>query len=115
MNNNNINFDPFTGQPINRENNQTIPNANQTSVNNEQNQPTVEINTQVDNQNIQNVLQSIPTIEQTKQEFINNAQSLNTEQKKEKKQGINYAFVIILFIIVLAAIFFLFPMLMKYI
>lgn len=64
---------------------------------------------------IQNELQSIPTVEQDKQSFINNVQSLNQEKKEEKKDGINFVFIIILFIVILVAIYFLFPILLDYI
>lgn len=102
--NNNINFDPMTGQPIQKNNEQpqiTNQPLNQNS-----------INQQVQ---IQNQLQSIPTVDQNKEQFIDNIQSANIEKKEEKKEGINLIFVIILFVIILVSIYFLFPLLAKYV
>lgn len=103
MNNNQMNFDPMTGQPINQ-NIATTPNQVQTT------QP---VQQPANNINIQQQLQSIPTVEQTKQEFINNTQAENVVKKEEKQDGPNIVFIIILFVIIFAAIFFLFPYLMK--
>ena len=125
MNNNQMNFDSMTGQPINQntntENIQTISNINSAPVL-EPTQQSIPIVTQpeimnqtINTINTQQQLQSIPTVEQSKQEFINNAQNLNTEKKIEKKEGVNYIFIIILFVIIFAAIFFLFPLLLNYI
>ena len=117
INNNELKFDPMTGQPI-------IPTQN---INN-----TVEPNTLNNNQNMENLnnnvtpsqndmanqmsqMQAIPTVEQSKEAFIDKTQTITTEKKEEKKGGINYAFVIILFIIIFASIFFLFPFLFKHI
>lgn len=102
--NNNINFNPMTGQPIQKNNEQpqiTNQPLNQNS-----------INQQVQ---IQNQLQSIPTVDQNKEQFIDNIQSANIEKKEEKKEGINLIFVIILFVIILVSIYFLFPLLAKYV
>lgn len=108
MNNNQMNFDPMTGQPINQ-NITTIPNQVQTT----NSQTTQSVQQPANNINIQQQLQSIPTVEQTKQEFINNTQAENVVKKEEKQDGPNIVFIIILFIIIFAAIFFLFPYLMK--
>ena len=59
-------------------------------------------------------MKAIPTAGQSTQEFINNTQSMTSEKKEENKGKVNYAFVIILFIIILASIFFLFPYLLKH-
>ena len=68
------------------------------------------------NQNLTKV-DIIPTIEQSESDFINNAQAISTETKEEEKSegGLNYTFFIVLFIIVLLSIFFLFPIITKYI
>lgn len=108
MNNNQMNFDPMTGQPINQ-NITTIPNQVQTT----NSQTTQSVQQPANNINIQQQLQSIPTVEQTKQEFINNTQAENVVKKEEKQDGPNIVFIIILFVIIFAAIFFLFPYLMK--
>lgn len=136
MNNTEFNFDPITGQPLsntNITNTQTLNTINQPSNNLEQathqvppvqpiNQPilqpqpiTQDINTLNDISTQQIQMQSIPTVEQSTSDFINNTQAQNVEKKDEKKNGINYAFIIILFAIIFAAIFFLFPLLLKYI
>lgn len=125
MNNNEMKFDPITGQPLNNNldlnnnistqdisNNQNVVQTNQQVIQNAQMQQSNIVNQDLNNQ-IQ--MQSIPTVDQSRQEFINNTQALNAEKKEEKKSGINYAFIIILFAIIFAAIFFLFPYLLKHI
>lgn len=126
MNNSNMNFDPMTGQPI-QNSNQTITPVNNEPVVNSQPGISVEPpvqpqNTAINNQamisggaQIQNELQNIPTVGQDKEAFINNVQTINQEKQEEKKEGVNFVFIIILFIIILVAIYFLFPMLLKYI
>ena len=44
----------------------------------------------------QNELQNIPTVEQGKEAFINNVQSMHEEKKEEKKEGVNFLFIITL-------------------
>ena len=119
MNNNQMNFDPMTGQPINQ-NIATIPNQVQTNnaqivqqVQPDDNQTNQSVQQTTNNINVQQQLQSIPTVDQTKQEFINNTQAENIVKKEEKQDGPNIVFIIILFVIIFAAIFFLFPYLMK--
>ena len=125
-NTNNMNFDPMTGAPL-QNNNQTNTQVNNELVENIQ--PNVRIEPQVQQQNtevnnqttinsgaqIQNELQNIPTVGQDKDSFINNVQTLNQEKQEEKNEGVNFAFIIILFVIILVAIYFLFPILLKYI
>lgn len=112
--NNNMNFDPMTGQPIqNNQNQESITNnvqINQTTTNVERSYQDEQLNKQ-----IQSELQTIPNVEQNEQQFINNVQTMNEEKKEENKEGINFIFIIILFIILLASIYFLFPLLSKYI
>lgn len=123
MNNNQMNFDPMTGQPITRiPNTNNIPNnviqsnntieSNNISNSNQIN-PNLNQNTQSMQNTIVNQMQSIPTVDQSKQAFIDNTQSMTSEKKNEKKEGINYTFIIILFVIILASIFFLFPYIFK--
>ena len=64
--------------------------------------------------NVQQQMQSIPTVDQNRQEFINNTQASNVVKKQEKKSGPNIVFIVILFIIIFAAIFFLFPYLLEH-
>jgi len=137
-------FDPMTGQPIQPNNVQpsvqpVVPNMVQPEVQNiptnvmEPVQPVIEPKIEqvnvveepkvIENSsttpevqtNTQAQLENIPTVEQGKQEFINNAQAMNTEKKEEKKEGVNFWFVLIMFGVILAAIFFLFPFLLKYV
>lgn len=79
--------------------------------------PAVETPQQNINQNVaintQQQMQNIPTVEQSKQEFINNTQTNNIANNEEKKSSFNITFIVILFIIIFAAIFFLFPYLIK--
>lgn len=144
MINDQMNFNPTTGQPINKNiNNSSVSNQEQQvnvqyvqaqttpqvqtvptqipTVTTVQSVPTVEpvqtIPTQIPTANNivnpQHQMQNIPTIEQSKQEFINNVQTNNTINKEEKKDGPNITFIVILFVIIFAAIFFLFPYLLK--
>lgn len=119
--NNQMNFDPMTGQPINQNSNlnNVVPQStintdqitNQTmQVATENSFQNVEPNLQ---NNIQQQMQNIPTIEQTRQEFISNTQANNTGKKDEKTEGPNITLIIILFTIIFASIFFLFPYLQK--
>lgn len=114
-------FDPMTGEPI-------VPVEPVAPANDQvTNAPAQEVNTEISQENtnvtnnindavqIQNELQSIPTVEQGKEAFINNVQSMHEEKKEEKKEGVNFLFIIILFVVILAAIFFLFPLLLDYI
>ena len=118
--NNEIKFDPMTGQPINNTvepiqpkdiaKQEVEPNSIIEPQNTIEQQP---INMQTQ---IQTELQNIPTVDQNEQQFINNIQSINNKEKKEeKKEGINFTFIIIMFIIILLAIIFLFPILLDYI
>ena len=123
-------FDPMTGEPIVPEE-QVVPVGPVEPVApvTEQvtSEPVQEVNTEIPLQNnniannvndavqIQNELQSIPTVEQGKEAFINNVQAMHEEKKEEKKEGVNFLFIIILFVVILAAIFFLFPLLLDYI
>ena len=57
-------------------------------------------------------INSIPTVEQGEQDFISNVQAMSTEKVEEKKEiNLNFRLMIILFIAVLVAIFFIFPLL----
>lgn len=62
---------------------------------------------------MQQQMQAIPTVDQSKEAFIDNTQANSTAKKQEKKDGPNWAFIIILFVIIFASIFFLFPYLLK--
>lgn len=91
------------------------------SVANVQPQPqNVETNTQAPDDTfidpavaMQQQMQTIPTVDQSKEAFIDNTQANSTAKKQAKKDGPNWAFIIILFIIIFASIFFLFPYLLK--
>ena len=78
-----------------------------------QTQQTIDINKANNAANVQQQMQSIPTVDQNKQEFINNTQASNVVKKQEKKSGPNVIFIVILFVIIFAAIFFLFPYLLE--
>lgn len=113
--NNNMNFDPMTGLPLNKnliDDEQQLQKEQQIIHEDINYIPANDSNHE---EEIKNQLQSIPTVEQKKEDFINNTQTINQEKKDEKKKGINFAFIIILFLIILATIYFLFPLLLKYI
>ena len=107
MNNNEFNFDSVTGQYINQNINNGITTQYQ---NDSAHTITPTIN---DLQTNQQQMQNIPTVEQTPQVFINNTQVNSMDEKLEKKDGPNITFIIILFAIIFASIFFLFPYLLK--
>lgn len=102
-------------QPISVENQQPdVPTVQPVSIENQQsNIPSVQ-SVSVENQQseiiMQNELQNIPTVEQGKQDFINNIQSSNEEKLEEKKDSNKYVFAIVLFIVILLSIYFLFPL-----
>lgn len=115
MNNNQMNFDPMTGQPINQ-------NAINTNVPQQPIVNNAEVTPQTQNAEIiprdvvsttQQQMNTIPTVDQNKETFIDNTQANVNTQKEEKKDGPNWVFIIILFVIIFACIFFLFPYLLK--
>lgn len=116
---NNFKFDPNTGALIqeNTENTDTT-----TILENKIEEPKPEVVETAEpaseltvNSMDEHNLKNIPTVEQSKNDFINKMQA-QTENKKENDGAeINFAFIIILFVIVLVAIYFLFPLLMDYI
>ena len=113
MNNNELRFDPNTGQPLNNsvnnnEINQPEQNLQQPTQNINNNQENIDSNA-----NIQQQMQSIPTVDQNQQVFLNNSQTGVSEKKENKKDSGNIAFLVIIFIIIFAAILFLFPYLTK--
>lgn len=126
MNNNQANFDPMTGQSINQNISNTM-NTVQPAQPAQPAQPTqqaiaptpeiqpIQPTSTVDNNIItQQQMQYIPTAEQSTKDFISNTQANSAEQKEEKKKdGPNIGFIAILFIVIFASIFFLFPYLLK--
>ena len=106
--NNQMNFDPMTGQPIN----QGADATTQVQGTQPEGQTTVIENITV---NTQQQMQNIPTVDQSKQEFISNTQNITEQKKENKSEKANWTFIIILFIVILAAVFFLFPILFRYI
>lgn len=89
--NSDIKFDPMTGKPINNNQNNEGNNKNEAI-------------------ELQQNINSIATVDQSNEKFINNIQSDSKNIKKESKEKTSYIFLIILFIIIFAAIFFLFPL-----
>ena len=132
MNNNQENFNPTQQQPVNNPTMNTVPQQpivqpqpiqqpvqqpvqQQIPVPNTQTTAIPTIQPVVANRNasIQQQMNSIPTIDQDTQQFINNTQAVNTVKKEERKEGPNIIFIVILFVIIFAAIFFLFPYLLN--
>ena len=98
-------FDPNTGKPINDINKNTVVQANT-------NNAETSINDSLSQSNVTNI-NNIPTVDQSANEFINNTQTISSERIEKKKGGLNYTFIIILFIVILISIIFLFPYLAK--
>lgn len=122
MNNNQMMFDPMTGQPIQPQNNgnegvnnnQNINNIPNIQPINVQNNNIPQVNDQMNNnQNIMNQMQNIATVDQSKEAFINNTQATVKDNNSENAPKVNYVFVAIIFIIIFAAILFLFPYLQE--
>ena len=120
MDNKQVRFDPMTGQPISQNENST--DIIQTNIVEQTVVPVEPVQTnQIDatpnftNNNIstQQQMQSIPTVEQDKQNFISNTQADSTAKEEVKKDGPNIVFIVIMFLVIFAAIFFLFPYLLK--
>lgn len=104
-NNMKMRFDPNTGKPINDINKNTVVQANT-------NNAETSINDSSSQSNVTNI-NNIPTVDQSANEFINNTQTISSERIEKKKGGLNYTFIIILFIVILISIIFLFPYLAK--
>lgn len=113
MDNNDAKFDPITGEPIN---NKTEVQQSESTVN--QNISTdleINQNQSTDTASVQKNLQSIATVDQSNENFINNAQTESNEKVESSDGKMNFTFIIILFALIFAAIFFLFPIISKYI
>jgi len=93
---------------------QIIPNNQQQKVVNQQVQPQP-IPVIQQQPNMINQIQGAPTVEQSKQQFINSIQTSSSNKKEDKDPKVNYVFIIILFALIFACMFFLFPFLQKYI
>ena len=104
-NNMKMRFDPNTGKPINDINENAVVQANA-------NNAETSINDSLSQNNVTNI-NNIPTVDQSSNEFINNTQTISSERIEKKKGGLNYTFIIILFIVILISIIFLFPYLAK--
>ena len=124
MNSEKTSFDPMTGQPINNVNNQdqdsnivqTNVEENTTTDQDSNNNDDTKDNKSVSEKEVVNPnVQSIATVDQPSEQFINNVQTDVEKQNTEKKEKANYFFIVILFIVIFAAIFFLFPLLSKFI
>ena len=63
------------------------------------------------NQVVQNQFQSIPTIEQSNQNFVANTQTISSEKNVDNKKKVNYLLIIILLAVVFGVVFFVFPLL----
>ena len=90
MNNEEVKFDPQTGEKLD-----SIEKKNK------------------ENTDVQD-LQTIPNVNQSNEEFINNIENKEETITKEEEKA-SYIFMAIIFIIIFAAIFFLFPIISKYI
>lgn len=60
-------------------------------------------------------IDSIPTIEQSNQNFVANTQAMSTEKKDQGSKKVNYLLIIILLVAMFVAVFFVFPILKNYI
>ena len=107
---NEIKFDPLTGQPINKKE----PTGQELQAMSE-NQNVVSNNNNSETEKNQIDLQAIPNVNQSDEQFIKNVQATSKEKNDSSAEGINYAFIVILFIIIFASIFFLFPIINEYI
>ena len=131
MNGNQSNFDATTGQSINNPQNNGSNNINNSGSNIDSNKLNVtnnstEVNVSQPTQQqpiqqqpvqqqpvSQNNLQSIATVDQSSEDFINNVQK-DTENSISKGEVTkSYFLIILLFIIVFVSIFFLFPILFE--
>ena len=119
MNNEQGTFNPEVNQPVN----QNLNGINNIPIENNQNivqQPTptmpqmqpVDITNNTNPTDIQQQMNTIPTVDQDKQNFMTNTQAANEVKNEEKKKGPNIALIVIIFAIIFASIFFLFPYLL---
>ena len=97
-------FQPINSIPVQ---NQQVDNQNVQPIESQMSQ-----NQQVNNnESIQNQLQSIPTIEQSNQNFVASTQTISAEKSVESKKKVNYLLIIILLAVVFGVVFFVFPLL----
>lgn len=97
-------FDPNTGAPLNA----TQPNntENNVEIKTEENTNTL--------QEQQNNIQSIATVDQSNENFLNNTQNNSTTKSEKMNEKSSYIFIFVIFAIILLAIVFLFPLLNKF-
>lgn len=93
--NNEMNFDPMTGKPINKDKNE----VKETQIS----------NTNQDQHNIQ----TIATVDQSNDKFLTNEQNNSTKKDNKLDEKSSYLFMIVLFVIILLVIIFVFPLLNK--
>ncbi len=65
--------------------------------------------------NIINPMAGVPTVEQSQQDFIKSTQTISSDNSDDKSSGPNYILIIVIFAIKLAALLFVFPLLLNYI
>lgn len=144
MNNNQLNYDQLNSNQTNniQNNPNLIPNPNVQGVNaSPQNiipNATAQVSAPIGQNNMANIqptvqngapapmptftgpiqsnnVSGVPIVDQSRDSFVQNTQQSSIEKQDEHKKGINYMLVIVLFIIILATIFFIFPLLRRYI
>ena len=102
--NDEMKFDPITGKPLN-----TI----QTNNTEKKEENKTEEKTTVPHE-IQNNVQSIATVDQSNDKFLNNEQNSSNIKNEKLNEKSSYIFIFVIFAIILLAIIFLFPLLNKF-
>lgn len=102
--NDEMKFDPLTGKPLN-----TV----QTSNTEKREENKTEEKTTVPYE-IQNNVQSIATVDQSNDKFLNNEQNSSNIKNEKLNEKSSYIFIFVIFAIILLAIIFLFPLLNKF-
>ena len=103
--NDEMKFDPLTGQPLHNDNTQKP--SSEVKIENTEEKTTV-------TEAQQNKVQSVATVEQSNDNFLNNTQSDSTVKNEKMNEKSSYIFIFVIFAIILLAIIFLFPLLNKY-
>ncbi len=64
--------------------------------------------------NTVNPMAGVPTVEQSQQDFIKSTQTISSDNSNDKSSGPNYILIAVIFAIIFAALFFVFPLLLNY-
>ena len=97
-------FDPLTGKPLNSVQSNNTENTEEQKIEEKTTVP----------KEPQNNVQSIATVDQANDKFLNNEQKNSNIKNEKMNEKSSYIFIFAIFAIILLAIIFLFPLLNKF-